>query len=342
MPGIDKQRIKDYYKGEYSSEEEKYLGNAFAEKSNHEELKSVFKEQWDQVLTEDSGSNQLDHIIHKINYQINSAERKPIQRPVNKLINWYSRIAAVLLIPILVYVGVVTFQQPKTVVTEAWAEMSAPLGARIKFNLPDGSVGWLNSGSTIKYALNFNQLREVQLTGQAFFDVKHRDDNKFVVKTKYLDVVVKGTRFDVAAYDTEAQIDVTLEQGCVLLKSDKFSTPIEMKPDEQVSYNIAKQTVSKTIVTAQYFSAWKEGKLMLRNASLEELSKQLGRWYNIDVRIQNAKHADFRYRATFEDENLDEVLRLLKISSKLDYKIEERVKQADGSFSKQTVILKVK
>jgi len=115
-----------------------------------------------------------------------------------------------------------------------------------------------------------------------------------------------------------------------------------MKPDEQVNYNISKQTTTKTHVTATYFSAWKEGKLMLRNASLEDLAKQLSRWYNIDVSIENIQHADFQYRATFENENLNEVLRLLKISSPLDFKIDERVKQADGSYSKQRVILKVK
>ena len=342
MSGIDKQRIEDYYNGGFSSEEEKYLGNAFTEESKIEELKISFKEQWDKVLPDDSDSHKLDHILYKINYQINSSVLKHAEPSVARLIKWYARIAAVLLIPLLVYAGIVTYQQPKSANAESWAEMSAPLGARIKFTLPDGSFGWLNSGSTLKYALNFSKTREVQLSGQAFFNVKHKDVNKFVVKTKYLDVEVKGTCFDVAAYDDEDEIDVTLERGSVLLKSEKFFAPIEMKPDEQVSYNITKQTFTKTNVAAQNFSAWKEGKMMLRNASLEELAKQLSRWYNVDVRIQNKQHADFRYRATFEDENLDEVLRLLKISSPLDYKIEERLKQSDGSFSKQTVILKVK
>ena len=210
--------------------------------------------------------------------------------------------------------------------------MSAPLGSRIKFTLPDGSVGWLNSGSTIKYALNFNQARVVQLSGEAFFDVKHEDSHQFVVKTKYMDVEVKGTAFDVAAYSDEDQIDVTLERGSVILKNDKLTVPVEMKPDEQVRYNYNKQTLTKEKVTAQYFSSWKEGKLMLRNASLDDLAKQLSRWYNVDVSVQNSQNADIRYRATFEDENLNEVLRLLKISTSIEYKIEERVKQADGSF----------
>lgn len=341
MPGIDKKLIEDYYGGEFSIETEKYLGDAFSDELNLEELKVVFKKQWDSVLTDNSEPHQLDYLLHKINYQINCLDQKPSERPITKYINWYARIAAVLIIPLLVFTGVVTFHHPKGSEATGWAEMSAPRGARIKFTLPDGTYGWLNSGSTIKYAINFNQRREVCLTGQAFFQVKHDDDNKFIVKTKYFDIEDKGTAFDVAAYDDEENAEVTLEQGSAILKNESLTTSIELKPDEQVSYSIAKQTFTKSIMTAQNISAWKEGKLILRNASLEEMAKQLSRWYNVDVVIQNAQHADIRYRATFEDENLNEVLRLLKITAPFDFKIDERVKQADGSFSKRRVLLNV-
>ena len=343
MSEIDKKRIENYFEEGHSAEEEDYMANTFSQKSNIETLKTLLKEKWEQVLTDDSDTHQLNHILYKLNYQINSTEQKRSKPPLIKFISWYARIAAILLIPILIYTGIVNNRKQNPANTEGWAEMTAPLGTRIKFSLPDGSQGWLNSGSTLKYPLYFASSREVQLSGQAFFNVKHLDNsNKFVVKTKYLDVEVKGTSFDVAAYDDEDQIDVTLEQGSVLLKSTNFSTPIEMKPDEQVNYNIKTQTTTKLKVTANYFSAWKEGKLMLRNASLEELARQLSRWYNVDVNIKGDQTSEFQYRATFEDENLDEVLRLLKISSQLDYKINERVKQTDGSFSKQKITLRVK
>jgi ferric-dicitrate binding protein FerR (iron transport regulator) len=341
MPGIDKKLIEDYYRGESSIETEKYLGDAFSDELNLEELKDVFKEQWDNISTDNSEPHQLDYLLHKINYQINCLDQKPSERPITKYINWYARIAAVLLIPLLVFAGIVTFQHLKGTEATGWAEISAPRGTRIRFTLPDGTFGWLNSGSTIKYALDFNHRREVCLKGQAFFQVKHDDDNKFVVKTKYFDIEDVGTAFDVAAYDDEENAEVTLEEGSAILKSDSLNASIEIKPDEQISYSIAKQTFTKSIVTAQNVSAWKEGKLILRNASLEEMAKQLSRWYNVDVRIHNAQHADIRYRATFEDENLNEVLRLLKITTPFDYKIEERIKQADGSFSKRRVLLNV-
>jgi ferric-dicitrate binding protein FerR (iron transport regulator) len=213
---------------------------------------------------------------------------------------------------------------------------------RIKFTLPDGSFGWLNSGSTLKYALNFNSARVVQLSGEAFFDVSQQEGKLFLVKTKYLDVEVKGTSFDVAAYDGEMNVDVTLEKGVVFLKDGKSARFVEMKPNEQVSFNIDKQSFTKANVAALNFSAWKEGKLILRNASLCELAKQLSRWYNVETKIQNDQNIVCQFRATFEDENLPEVLRLLKLSSNLDYTIDERVKQADGTFTKQHVLLKVK
>ncbi len=342
MSEIDNQRIVNYFKGKYSSEEEKYLSNAFTEASNLEALKTIFKKQWDESFTEDADHHQLDHILYKLNYQINASQPKDAKPRIIKLITWYARIAAVLLIPLVVYTGIVTHQKNQLATAEGWAEMSAPLGSRIKFSLPDGSFGWLNSGSTIKYALNFSQKREVQLSGQAFFDVNHQENNKFVVKTKYLDIEDKGTAFDVAAYENEDQIDVTLERGSVLLTNDRFAAPIEMKPNEQIEYNHINQKITKTVVTAQNISAWKEGKLILRNASLDELAKQLSRWYNVEVRTNDLKDTSFRYRATFENENLDEVLRLLKLTSPLKVKIEEREKQADGSFSKQKIVLSIR
>lgn len=339
---IDKQRIDLYYNGKYTLNEEKYLSDIFVEESNGEVLKSIFKEQWDKSLLEDPCSHKLDHILFKINYTINSSSPKIIKPPLVRLFNWYARVAAIILIPLLVYAGITTYFQQNSVVREGWAEISAPLGARIKFTLPDGSLGWLNSGSTIKYSMNFTRHKEVLLTGQAYFDVKNNEDNKFVVKTKYLDVEVKGTSFDVAAYEDGEEVDITLERGSVLLRSTNFKVPIEMKPNEQVCYNIKKHTITKKNVVAKNFLAWKEGKLILRNTSLKDLSKQLSRWYNVDVRTEDLHIADFSYRATFEDENLTEVLRLLKLSSPLDIQIEERQKMPDGSFSKQKILLKVK
>lgn len=342
MSDIDNQRIENYFKGEYSSVEEKYLGNAFTEASNTEALKAILKKHWDESFTEDADNHQINHILYKLNYQINASQQKVVKPLGIRLITWYARIAAILLIPLLVFTGIVTHQKNQVATTEGWAEMSAPLGSRIKFSLPDGSFGWLNSGSTIKYALNFNKRREVQLSGQAFFDVIHQDENKFVVKTKYLDIEDKGTAFDVAAYDNEDQTDVTVERGSVLLKNYKLAAPIEMKPNEQINYNHTNQKFTKNIVTALNISAWKEGKLILRNASLTELAKQLSRWYNVEVMTHNIKDTSFRYRATFENENLEEVLRLLKLTSPLKVKIEEREKQADGSFSKQKILLSIK
>ncbi len=341
MSNIDKNRIDNYYKSGYSPDEEKYLGHLFTDDSNQHELIEVLKEQWNSTLNEDQDSRSLDHILHKLNYRINSHESVKTDTTVIKLVKWYARIAAVLLLPLLVYTGITEFKPGNLQQVEGLAEITAPLGARIKFTLPDGSFGWLNSGSTMKYALNFNKIREVQLTGEAFFDVRHKDDSRFVVKTDQINVEVKGTRFNVAAFQGESETSVTLEKGSVILTGEKLSLPIEMKPNERVEYNKDNQFVKKEVVSAPIFSAWKEGKLMLRNASVEELAKQLSRWYNVDVVIENSKNIDIRYRATFEDENLKEVLRLLKITSHLDYKIEERTKKPDSTFTKQQITLKI-
>jgi ferric-dicitrate binding protein FerR (iron transport regulator) len=340
---INKKKIADYPKDNYSSDTERYLGDIFAEEANIEELRAILKQQWDELSPDESEKLLLDHIMYKLNYHINTSGQTQKKSPVYRLLQWYARIAALLLIPLMVYAGVSVYKNSnRSAAVEGWAEMNAPMGARIRFTLPDGSFGWLNSGSKLKYALNFNKVRVVQLSGEAFFDVKHLEGENFVVKTTHLEVEVIGTSFDVAAYDDEEEVDVTLEQGSVFLKSAKMTQPIELKPNEQVSYNIAKESFTKSKVLAPNYSAWKEGKLILRNASLEELAKQLSRWYNVETRIENNQNIEYQYRATFEDENLAEVLRLLKISSRLDYILDERSKQADGTFRKQKLLLRVK
>jgi ferric-dicitrate binding protein FerR (iron transport regulator) len=341
MSQIDKNRIDNYFKEEFSSVEDKYLSNASAEEKQAEELQAIFKEQWEKILPDDSKSDHLDHILYKLNFLINSDKSDKSPAPFVKLYKWYAKVAAILILPLLLYAGFLTFKPKPHTIAEGWAEISAPRGARIKFMLPDGSLGWLNRGSTIKYPLNFSQNREVQLIGEAYFDVKHDDINKFTVKTKYLDVQVRGTSFDVAAYKDEQEVDVTLVQGSVLLSGGALTESVEMKPNEKVTYNISRKTLEKEIVTTQNYTSWKEGKLMLRNANIEELAKQLSHWYNVEVLIEKSQKTEIRYRATFEDENLDEVLRLLKISSHLDYRFVERVKQDDGSFTKRKVILNI-
>jgi len=138
--------------------------------------------------------------------------------------------------------------------TEAPQLIVADYGKRIQSTLPDGSVVWLNSGSSIKYT-GYSQTgkREVILDGEAYFDIKHDARHPFVVHAGKLKVVVLGTAFNVKAYDSDPFVETTLIRGKVeILNQDKPGAAIVMYPNEKVRVNTKVNVIKKnTIINKQ-------------------------------------------------------------------------------------------
>ena len=98
---------------------------------------------------------------------------------------------------------------------------------------------------------------------------------------------------------------------------------------------------TEEVVTEKYTS-WKEGKLILRNDPMNEVVKRIGRWYNVKINLKNGEMESYRYRATFEDETFSEVLKLLKLTSPIDYVEHKREMLPDGTFTKKKITLFIK
>jgi transmembrane sensor len=186
--------------------------------------------------------------------------------------------------------------------------------------LPDGSTVWLNANSTIVYNPDFGQsTREVTLKGEAFFDVK-KDNKSFIVRTDNMQVHVKGTRFNVEAYKKNGTIKTTLEEGKVELHgagSDKFFT---MKPGDQIILNTQLNNVVVKKVNPFDVSAWKEDRLVFDNTPLSEVVAKLESRYKVSIVISSAKAKQDRLTMTVEQEDIEEVLELIKLSSQLQVK----------------------
>ena len=112
-----------------------------------------------------------------------------------------------------------------------------------------------------------------------------------------------------------------------------------MNPNELVVYDKLLNDFSVEEVQPQKYVSWKEGKLVFRNDPLDVIVRRLERWYNIDVELQGNNSEDLRLRATFIDENLEEVLYFLKRSLPIEYRIEDGLVGDDGIYSKKKVIL---
>ncbi len=336
---IDSEKINGFFKGNYSDKDIPYVDKAFCDNDKEKELKCLLSRQFNELLPEEDLDNKdLDHILYRIHYDINNRLSEPKRWSFDNIIKWILRLAGVIILPLVILLGLQTYKE-SSLKKQTWVEIKAPAWTRAHFRLPDGTIGWLNSNSSVKYDGNFNADRQVTLKGEAFFDVFKDNKRPFIVNTNEVTVKVLGTRFNIASYENEKNIEVVLEEGKLVFNNKEMNKVYILSPNELITYDKALSDFSTEVVQPQKYLSWTEGKLVFRNDPLDVIARRLERWYNIDVEVNVSVTEDLRLRATFIDEGLDEVLDLLKRSLPIDYKIENGNIQTDGVYRKTKVII---
>ena len=338
--GFDSEKINSFFRGKYSDKDLSYIDKLFCDKSREKELRQLLRKQWYELFQEEiEEEKNLDHILYRIHYGINTNSQVLKRKNyLSNLVKWTSRIAAILILPLAIYSGIHFLNSSKSE-NLAWVEIKAPAWTRAQFSLPDGTTGWLNSNSRIKYDRRFNNNRQVTLNGEAFFDVYKDSKRPFKVSTDEILVTVSGTRFNIASYDNENTVEVVLEEGEVACYNKGLNKSYSMKPNDYISFDKTLNDFKVEVVQPEKYSSWKEGKLVFRNDPLDVLARRLERWYNIEVEIRGNISNQPRLWATFVDENLEEVLRLLKLGLPIYYDIERPQSQTDGIYRKTKVII---
>ena len=335
-----KNLIQSYSEGKLNLKEQIDLSEQLADSENSA-AEEILHQDWQAGLeSEKISDHDLNPILDRVHHQIRLNETRN-----RKQLNWWTafqRVAAVLILPMLLsFLAYYYLQNKQAVSPVSYAEIQCPLGARTKFYLPDGSTGFLNSGSRLKYPVLFTTERKVELSGEAFFDVVHNAEIPFHVNTKNLDIKVLGTTFNVIANEDEPTEEIILQNGKVDVSSPDGKQLAIMKPNEQITLDIQKQTFVKNEVEASQYTSWTEGKLVFRNENMQQVARRLSRWYNAEVIVDDRMLDDFTFHATLKDEPLDEVLKLLSITTPLSYEIEKRASNEDGLFPKRKVIIRI-
>jgi ferric-dicitrate binding protein FerR (iron transport regulator) len=209
------------------------------------------------------------------------------------------------------------------------------MGSRVTFSLPDGTTGFLNSGSTLTYTIPFANNRKLELQGEAWFDVAHDEQHPLEIGAGTSAVRVLGTSFNLNAYPNDNFIEVVLAEGKVAFNATPNTPFVELDPEERLVYNGESIHIEKT--EPEKFKGWTEGKLIFRGDNMKTVAYRLERWYNIEVEIADQALNEYVFRATFEDDNLPEVLRLLSMTSPMSYRISPRKALPDGSWQKEKV-----
>ena len=336
---LDSKRLTDFYPEEKSEAEAAWIESVFCDREKETELKRILSRQFNEAMTEGhSGGRNMDHVLYRIHFDMNIRKSEKSALRSSRLASWALRIAAMIVLPLSIFWGVKGYFTSRTGQL-AWVEIKAPAWTRAQFSLPDGTTGWLNSNSSIKYKQNFVSDRKVTLSGEAFFDVFRDNNRPFRVLTADVMLKVTGTRFNVASYDNERDVEIVLEEGSLVFNGKELDKSYSMKPNDLVIYDKDLGEFTTETVQPQKYLSWTEGKLVFRNDPLDVICRRLGRWYNIDVEVNVGSVENLRLRATFVDENLEEVLDLLKRSLPIDYRIQNGSLGADNSYSKKKVTI---
>lgn len=189
--------------------------------------------------------------------------------------------------------------------------------------LPDGSRIWLNKGTKIEYNQQFGiRNRNVLLNGEAYFEVAKNKKLAFVVKTKSIDVTAMGTSFNVNAYDDGNEVTTTLYTGKVNVQSTLTGYKTILNPFEVAVFSKTKDKITTYVFTGPDKPVWMEPEFRFDMLPLIDISKQLERNYNVVFVYRNQKIKHLKFSGTFDrDEKLDEILRVIKINTNIDYAI---------------------
>ena len=189
--------------------------------------------------------------------------------------------------------------------------------------LPDGSRIWLNKGTKIEYNQQFGiGNRNVLLNGEAYFEVAKNKKLAFVVKTKSIDVTALGTSFNVNAYDDGNEVTTTLYTGKVNVQSTLTGYKTILNPFEVAVFSKTKDKITTYVFTGPDKPVWMEPEFRFDMLPLIDITKQLERNYNVVFVYRNQKIKHLKFSGTFDrDEKLDEILRVIKINTNIDYAI---------------------
>ena len=200
-----------------------------------------------------------------------------------------------------------------------------PKGGEYTIMLVDGTKVWVNAATEIYYPVKFvGKERRVWLEGEAYFEVAHDTTRPFVVETEQAKVKVLGTSFDVSAYEEEGKTWTTLEEGMVEIESLDRGEKIRMVPGEQICL-IEGKGMEKYKVETALFTSWRSGRLVFKDMRLEELMRNMARWYDVKVEFYREEAKDIVFTGDVKKyEDLNEVLEIIELTSDVHFTIEEQ------------------
>lgn len=296
--------------------------------------------QYDQSIIEQAYA--AHYVKKKFLPELQASYVKPSSIRRNKVkILRFSVLAAASIIGVILYFSFFfnPGSSPKNEVAQN--EMVTQKGTKSRIMLPDGSTVVLNADSKLGYDKNFSQAtRNVTLTGEAFFDVTHNENNPFIITAGNIRVKVLGTAFNIRYYPKDSffeaslirgKIEVTVEdqpgKKFILNPNEKLIMSINGEPQDENEKKPTQEKITVTHISTMDSlvaeTSWVNNNLVFVNRSLEDIATELERQFNIKVVFNSPKTKKYRYTVNLENADLKEIMQVLQLLRRIDYRISE-------------------
>ena len=314
-----------------------------AEILDTDEVSSMMYHQWKgsgkSDVRHESGKNvDFARIFEKIRNAINSEkngrdenlivlsreveELRKVNSAIRKQFRIVLGIAASLLF--LLAFGAIKTLSSGSLLKKTVTESIAPLGQKSQLVLPDGTKVYLNSGTVLRYDSHFGKRnRQIELTGEAYFEVAKSRKNSFIIHAADLEIKVLGTKFNVTAYPNDPVIETYVTEGKVSVRDLNSEKSIMLVAHQKASYLKDKRQLTLSEVRSDNLISWKENVLYFDNEDFKNIIKKLERWYDVSISLEGKDSIDDRFTLTIKDESLREVLDLISLTTPIRYKFED-------------------
>lgn len=283
------------------------------EHESDQETEQLMLEKWDEyskTLFEESDLKGLKTVRKKI-------RRK--EKTETTRVNLLMSVAAMLIGGILFFAGYssAVFNRHDKEITLVTAE-----GNIGEFTLPDGTKVWLNENTRLTYPESFDgKTREVELCGEAFFEVRKDAERPFMVQMHNLDVEVLGTSFGAACYLDRKVEEIILKNGSVKISGESMQNSVVLKPNERLTYSPFDGNVCVTDFDVENAYRWYEKYLAFDNARFGDILSNMEHRYNVEIRPLTSVSMDTRLSLTIIHEPLETIMDVMSTLLPIRYEI---------------------
>lgn len=339
------------------SELEAYLKMFPGERNIVSSIETYWEQKNDLININDETEEERFHLILNAENQEklkdNSYKESPLKNSLH--INRYKWLYAAASVVIIIgfgllfkrYSGIDSNPSGKKSIQQVYVKP----GSKTKIILPDGTVVRLNSSSRLTYNNAFNNnVREVELEGEAYFDVTKDSNRPFIVHTSNIDIKVLGTLFNVKSYEEDQTIETTLLRGSIeVYNKDNPSAPkVILKPNEKLVFmkdhdektelqkgidaNSSRKMIPDENISISNLShskpdslkeetSWLYNKLVIDGDDFTKMAQKMGRWYGVKIEILSPELEQHHFKGIFEKETVQQALDALQLTVKFRYKI---------------------